>query len=233
MKPGLRVLMLLASVVVSAGVHAAGAGPWELASDSNGIRVYTQAVPGQDLKNFRGVVRVHAPMRQVLAALVDVERMPQWFFNLREARFLEVGGPDGTRMYLWLKGIWPVSDRDAVVALSHRQDVVTGALHLNAVAAPEGYPLMRERVRIPRMQSGWVITPVSATVTEIQLNGNADPGGRIPVWLANLVVTLMPKETLKNLRMRLQTRGMVSAAILDTDPRVKKMLGDVKLPGNN
>ncbi|MDP2228479.1 MAG: hypothetical protein Q8J78_13500, partial [Moraxellaceae bacterium] len=123
-----------------------------------------------------------------------------------------------------------VSDRDAVVALSHRQDAATGALHLFAVAAPEGYPPMRERVRIPRMQSGWVVTPVSASVTEIQLNGNADPGGRIPVWLSNLVVTLMPKETLKNLRTRLQAPGSVSATILYSDPRVKKMIGDVKFP---
>ncbi|MDP2226240.1 MAG: hypothetical protein Q8J78_02020, partial [Moraxellaceae bacterium] len=90
MKRWRQVLMLVAAMAASAvpsGSYAAAAAPWELASDSNGIRVYTQAVPGQDLKNFRGVVRVNASMRHVVAALVDVEQMPQWFFNLREARF--------------------------------------------------------------------------------------------------------------------------------------------------
>lgn len=221
---------LLLLLMVSWLSPAFAAAPWVLASDKDGIRVYTQDAPGQDLKNFRGVVRVNAPMRLVLAALMDSEAMPEWFFHLREARMLEVGTPQGSYMYLWLRGIWPVSDRDAVIRLSMRQQPDTLALHMEATAAPAHLPPMRDRVRIPRMRSGWVVTPVSPGVTEIQLDGNADPGGRVPVWIANLVVTKMPRETLNNLRARLQTPGRVNTAALTADPKVAKLLAGITLP---
>lgn len=220
--------LLLVLLAVSAPVFAAA--PWELASDRDGIRVYTQHVPGQDMKNFRGVVRVQASMRQVLAALVDSEAMPEWFFHLREARMLEIGGAQGAYMYLWLRGIWPVSDRDAVIRLHLHQQPDTLALHMDAEAAPAYMPPMRDRVRIPRLRSGWVVTPLGPALTEIRLDGNADPGGRIPVWIANTVVTLMPRDTLHKLRARLHTPGKVSTARLSNDPRVAKLLAGVTFP---
>lgn len=207
------------------------AADWQVASHHDGLTIYTRLVPGQDLKDFRGITRVHASMREVVAMLVDVDSMPDWFFNMREARVLDVGGPQGSFLYLVIKGFWPVRDRDAVVKVGWTQDPHTLALSFSGVAAPDYYPPMRERVRIPRMKSGWTITPVSATETEIQLDGNADPGGHVPVWLANLVVVLLPEKTLENLRERLERHEYYSNA-LSRDPRVVKMLEGVKFPGD-
>jgi len=75
-----------------------------------------------------------------------------------------------------------------------------------------------------------VVTPLGPALTEIRLDGNADPGGRIPVWIANTVVTLMPRDTLYKLRARLHTPGKVSTALLGSDPRVVKLLANVKFP---
>lgn len=218
---------LIFSIVMAAPLHAA---EWTLDGNYNGIIVHTREVPGQDLKEFRGRVRVNAPMKNVVAALMDADRMPEWCFNLIEARVLEIGGPDGSFIYLWMKGIWPVSDRDAVGRIHLQQDPKTLAFTMTATAAPKRYPPMRNRVRVPRMTSSWTVTPVSATITDIQLEGNADPGGRIPLWIANFVATMMPKETLKKMRIRLETPGAVNTSVLTADPRVVKLLGNIRYP---
>lgn len=206
----------------------AQAAEWEVASHEPGLTIYTRAVPGQDLKDFRGVLRVQASMREVVAALMDVEAMPQWFFNMKEARLLD-DGKGNNLVYFVIKGIWPVSDRDAVISMSVQQNPQTLVLSMLSTAMPDSYPLMRERVRIPRMKSGWVVTPVSLHETEVRLDGNADPGGHIPLWIANLVVVSMPKNTLQNLRALLQKQPY-NTGKLSQEPRLLKQLAGVKYP---
>ncbi len=223
--PALVVFMLL-------GAGRAQAAEWQVASHEPGLTLYTRAAPGQDLKDFRGVVRIKAPMRAVVQTLADAGHMPEWFFNMREARFLDIGsgsGSEDSHLYFVIKGMWPVSDRDGVLRLQLEQEARTLVLHMTGSAAPEAYPPMRERVRIPRLQVDWTVTPVSATETEVCLEGQADPGGAIPVWMANLVVVQLPETTLRNLRRRLEAEGVRNTAPL-TDPRLAKLLSTVKFP---
>lgn len=214
----------------------AWAADWEVVSHEAALTLYTRSVSGQDLKDFRGVLRVRAPMREVVRALVDVDAMPQWFFNMQEARLLDINGPDKSHLYFVIKGFWPVSDRDAVVQLHVSQDPKTLVLSLTGTAAPDYYPPMRNRVRIPRLLSGWTVTPLSATETEVRLDGHADPGGHIPLWVANLVVVQLPKVSLHNLRLRLESaalstsRSAPAPTALSTDPRIEKLLSGIRFP---
>lgn len=225
----LRLAAIGFSLLAALLVQTVSAAEWQLASHEPGLTLYTRTVDGQDLKDFRGVLRVKAPMRNVVQMLADADSMPQWFFNMREARLLEINGNDNSFLYFVIKGMWPVSDRDAVVRLHLQQDAKTLALTFTATAAPDHYPPMRNRVRMPRLLASWVVTPVSATETEVRLDGHADPGGSIPVWMANLVVVELPRVTLRNLRQRLETQA-VGAAALSADPRIAKLLADVKFP---
>jgi hypothetical protein len=217
------VLLMFFSAAAPAGED------WQVASHHDGITVYTRHEAGHDLKDFRGVVRVKASMRDVVATLVDVDAMPAWFFDMRSARVLETGGPQDSFIYVVMKGFWPVQDRDAVVQVGWTQDPHTLVLSLKGTAAPEHYPPMRERVRIPRMSSGWTVTPLASGETEVRLDVNADPGGNVPVWLANLVVVLMPEKTLENLRARLESRAP-GTAVPAASPGVEKLLGSIRFP---
>jgi hypothetical protein len=232
--PVLTALMLAAWLMLPTLAQAqaqaqAQAAEWQLVSHAPGLTLYTRAVDGQDLKDFRGVLRVQASMRQVVHMLVDADNMPQWFFNMQEARLLEINGPDKSFLYFVIKGLWPVSDRDAVVRLHVQQDARTLVLQLVATAAPEHYPPMRNRVRMPRLLASWTITPLSAHRTEVRFDGHADPGGSIPVWMANLVAEELPRVTLRNLRQRLESQR-APASNPGSDPRIAKLLAEVKFP---
>jgi hypothetical protein len=225
--PATTMTLWLLLACFSVGAHAGA--DWQVASHHDGITIYTRHEAGRDLKDFRGVVRVKASMRDVVATLVDVDAMPEWFFDMRAARVLEAGGPQDSYIYVVMKGVWPVQDRDAVVRVGWTQDPRTLVLSLNGTAAPEHYPPMRERVRIPRMSSSWTVTPLSAGETEVRLDVNVDPGGNIPVWLANLVVILMPERTLEHLRERLENRAP-GTAVPAASPGAEKVLAGITFP---
>lgn len=191
MKTWLAAVMLLVATL-------AQAGEWELQSSKDGISVYTADIPGQELRGFRGVTTLAAPMRSVVALLADTGNMPNWFFHMKAARELDLPGTD-TYRYLVIAGIWPVSDRDAVVRVSSVQQA-DGSIVMTAVGQPDKYPQQSCCVRIPRMESSWTVRAVDADHTEVMLTTKSHPGGSLPLWIANLVATDMPRKTLVALR---------------------------------
>lgn len=220
---------LLSGVLTAVFTCAAHAADWQLASNQQGIQVYTQSVEGQDLKNFRAVMTVNAPMQQVVATLMNGDQMPEWFYNILESKPITVQAT-GHYRYLWIKAPWPASDRDAVVKVNLAQDPKTLQLSIFAAAAPNLLPIHPDRVRIPRMQSGWTVTPLGKSRTQIQLDGNADPGGRIPVIVANIVVSMMPKISMRQLKARVETGNQTDLAFLKNSAYAKDMLSNVVYP---
>lgn len=217
-------------IVLSATLtYSAQATDWKLASQQHGVQVYTQTVAGQDLKNFRAVMTVNAPMQQVVATLMNGDQMPEWFYNVLQSKPIETSVA-GSYRYLWIKSPWPATDRDAVVKVNLSQDPKTLQLSVFATAAPTLMPLHPDRVRIPRMQSGWTITPLGKSRTQIQLDGNADPGGRIPVVVANIVVSMMPRITMRQLKARVEAGNQADLAFLKNSRYAKEMLADIRYP---
>jgi hypothetical protein len=205
--PNTRVLPCLAGVValvfallMPAAVRAAGPETWQLDADTQGIKLYTRQMPGHPLKDFRGVMQVQAPLAQVAATLADVPAMPEWFFLLREARFIKGDRVDDSYIYMAMKGIWPVSPRDAVAHVVVKQDPATLTIHVLVNSADGIMPKQNGFVRIPSMEASWRLTPVSGTHTEVEIIGSADPGGWIPLTLANFLVTTLPEQSLKKMR---------------------------------
>jgi|GEM_PF-2203035 len=221
--------LLVGIIFMNAFVQVGYAAEWQLASNQHGVQVYTQSVAGQDLKNFRAIMTVNAPMQQVVATLMNGDQMPEWFYNVLESKPIEVPLA-GSYRYLWIKSPWPATDRDAVVKVSLSQDPKTLQLSVFATAAPSLIPLHPDRVRIPRMQSGWTITPLGKSRTQIQLDGNADPGGRIPVVVANIVVSMMPRITMRQLKVRLEKGNQSDLNFLKNSPYAKDMLADIRYP---
>lgn len=194
----ISLLLLMMASASQAGLS--GEVPWKYEGTSSGIKLYTRSVPGQEYKDFKGVMTVDVPIEQVGAAIADIDTYPEWFFLLKKATYLDKRPLDDCYIYLDINGIWPVKARDAVIHVNVARDPATHAIHINVEADPDYIARKDSHVRIPSMNSGWKLTPRGPNQTEIELVGNADPGGQIPIVIANMVVTVMPKESLKGLR---------------------------------
>lgn len=175
------------------------ADDWRLQSNRDNIAVYTADIPGQELRAFRGVTIVPAPIRSVVALLAEVENMPAWFYHMKSARELDQGPAHGHYQYLVIAGIWPAKDRDVVVKVSTMQQA-SGAIVITAIAQPDKLPRQGCCVRIPRLESTWLVRAVDGNHTEVTLTTSSHPGGALPLWIANRVATDMPRKTLEALR---------------------------------
>lgn len=196
-------LALIVTTVLTLMSPIAWADNWQLQSQKDDISVYTSDIPGQSLRAFRGVTIVNKPLNKTIAFLSDTASMPQWFFHMKIAKDVTLLGSDAKYRYLVIAGIWPVQDRDAFVQIS-RHNQADGSVLIVAQSVAGKYPQQNCCVRITEMQSSWLAVPVDDTHTEVTLTTKSNPGGMLPLWIANLVATDMPRETLLELRERLK-----------------------------
>lgn len=196
-------LALIVTITLAFMNPIAWADDWQLQSQKDDISVYTSDIPGQSLRAFRGVTIVNKPLDKTIAFLSDTANMPQWFYHMKLAKDVTLPGSSAEYRYLVIAGIWPVQDRDAFVQVSHRNQT-DGSVLIVAQSVSGKYPQQNCCVRIPKMLSSWLAVPIDDTHTEVTLTTKSDPGGMLPLWIANLVATDMPRETLLALREQLK-----------------------------
>jgi hypothetical protein len=196
-------LTVIATIALALMSPITWADDWQLQSQSDDISVYTSDIPGQSLRAFRGVTVVNKPLNKTIAFLSDAASMPQWFFHMKSAKDVTLPGSNAEYRYLVIAGIWPVKDRDVFVEVSRRNQT-DGSVLIVAQSETGKYPQQNCCVRITEMQSSWLAVPVDDTHTEVTLTTKSDPGGMLPLWVANLVATDMPRETLLALREKLK-----------------------------
>lgn len=206
---------------------------WELTSDSDsttGITTWKKAVDNSSLDAFKGAMTVDQSMLTILAVLADIPHFPTWVFHCDAARTLPKKG-DGF-VYLYIRGIWPVSDRDAVLHSTLQQNPDTLAITVHTTARPDLLPVHEDRVRMPALNNFFVLTPIDADTTHIVFTTYADPGGLIPGWLANFVAVEAPFDTLSRMRERMtlpQYHLKNPAALPNVLPGSRK----IRLPDSN
>ncbi|MBK8131610.1 MAG: START domain-containing protein [Gammaproteobacteria bacterium] len=227
------IVRLLLALWLSCCSVLATAAEWTSVSERDGIAVWTRRLPGAPLKDFRGRMDVDKPLGAVVAVLTDFPAYAQWFLHMREARVLEGTSLADVSIYLVIDGVWPVRDRDAVARAEVSQESDTLATRMMLLATPRKIPPVAGRVRMPILQSGWELTPLSPTATRIEVIGSADPGGSIPRWLANAAVVMMPRETLKGLRRQLALPKYANPdALFARDPLLRDLRAYLRMPGD-
>lgn len=220
----------LMAIAIASASFAVRAQDWQPNGESNGVQLYSQSKPGESLQYFKGVVRVKASMKQVLAAVLVRETFHEWVYNMLEDKTLTTDNADQSFCYIWIKGVWPTSDRDTVARVTVEQDPKTLAVSVVAKSAEQHrVPLRKDRVRMNNMSSGFTVIPVSSTETEVQLEGVADPAGSIPSFLTNMVASDLPAKTLSALKARLES-GKVDVSALETIPFAQLSMQKIKVP---
>lgn len=81
-----------------------------------------------------------------------------------------------------------------------KQDPATGVITVHSKGTPDYIPKKKKLVRVSKVDSTWTITPLSKTLVEVRYRVHSEPGGHLPAWLVNQVVTDQPFNTLRNLR---------------------------------
>lgn len=226
-------ILTMGLAAIAPPAFSADENPWKPEGTSDGIAIFTRQLPGQPLRDFRGTMQIDAPLAQVAATLADVQTMHEWFYLLDEARFVRGAYTQDSHMYMAIKGIWPVSPRDMVARVLVRQDPITHAVHIDAQSEDNILPPQPGYVRIPEMRSSWTLRPVSANKTEVQIEGHGQPGGWIPLAIANFAVTTLPLQCLERLRVHVakpEYRDMEK--VYAKNPKLRELMSKLVVPGS-
>jgi len=200
--------IVLAMLMLAAPTWAAD---WELnheGTQRGEVTTYVREVSDSPVKAFKGVVELQTSATSVLAVLTAVDTFPEWIFQSQGAERLSMAEKE--RIHMRFNGIWPVADRDVVLANTLTQ-TADGEIHLHSENA-EGFKDKQQGfVRIPALDNQFVITPLADGWVRVKFETFVDPGGNVPVWLANLVSTRAPLVTLEGLKEQLQQPRFANA----------------------
>ncbi|EKF73570.1 hypothetical protein A11A3_13113 [Alcanivorax hongdengensis A-11-3] len=201
----IKTLLLLSACLWSLAAHADRAllpdsVTWTKVTDRDGIEVY-RADNHSRIETFRGKARIAIKDFNAVGALLDdYEAMADVLHMVSAIHNVKRESPFVRDVYITTQLPWPVNDRDAPLRVTFYQEPDTMALvmpfHINQDAMPEqeGY------IRMPQMQGFFRFEPVMPGQMDVTLQVVLDPGGSLPAWLANIILSDIPYYSLKRLR---------------------------------
>lgn len=215
-KKNVRLFTLALFAILHGTLAHAESSEWDLRYTNAGLNVYTKHIEGAPIKSFRAEMVADAPMDLVLSVIKDVQEYPNWFHLCRSYEIVEGSMEDGEYIgYYIVEAPWPLKDRDVYVQNKMSRNPETKTVRILTHAVPGFEPAKEEFTRVPEVYGRWTFRPVNEEQTYIEFIGHGHPGGVIPVWVANLVVTDVPKKTFLNLRTIFEEHKTKQHSLLD------------------
>lgn len=176
-----------------------GQSDWDLATDEDGIQVYTRPVEGSNYREFKAIMEVDASKHALLAVFKSVDEMSTWLPKCQNIELLEKDN-------FWHQVIYneihvPIlQNRDMVLEMNITHDDLTSAIRIDMANLPDLIPEKRKKTRIREARGYWLCQPTANGRLRIEYSLFLDPGRGIPSWLYNRRLKSDPFETLAKLR---------------------------------
>jgi hypothetical protein len=175
------------------------AAEWELVYEADNLRVQRRDYAGSELDEIQGVVRVRATLNAVMALLKDAQFNRNWVYRSGGASVLQDSGYTQAYVYGVVDAPFPMSDRDTVVRFDYQQDPVTKEITIAITNFPDFIAEKAGLIRVPEIGGYWRLKPEADGWVEVSYQVYGDPGGWLPVWMANRAAVVSVQETLRNM----------------------------------
>ena len=184
-------------LVMSVGSVRAQA--WEVVLEAGDLQVWQRPYAGSSLNEIRGELSVRASLNALMALLKDAPFNRHWVYRSGGARILEESGYEQAYVYGIVDAPWPMHDRDTVVRFDYEQHPETQIITIGITNFPDYLPRQGDFVRVPDFGGFWKLEPREGGRVTVTYQVHGDPGGWIPVWIANRAAEVSVINTLRNL----------------------------------
>jgi hypothetical protein len=161
---------------------------WKLERNKEGIEVYSHSYPESRIKAVKVLCRVESTLSQLAAVLLDIKNQDEWFYHTKSS-ILKIVSPTELYYYSELSFPFPMSNRDFIEQISLSQNTTTLIVTMTVKNLPDFIPIKKGIVRVLHSQCKWVVTPLAKKSLLVEFTLFADPGGTIPVWLVNAMIS--------------------------------------------
>jgi hypothetical protein len=180
------------------------AQPWEFIKERDGIKIYTRKDEGSPLKSFKGVMEVYSTMEMIGTVVGNVKNFDWWDDDISELQVISHEENVRTQYYLIYNVPWPLQDRDLCADARVTIDSITGKKIIYAVPLLDVIPDNPDAIRIKNYWQRWTIEPLTDGMKRLTLEGFVDPGGIVPAWLYNMVITDTPLNLMREVKKRVE-----------------------------
>ncbi|WP_369602850.1 START domain-containing protein [Hahella sp. SMD15-11] len=173
---------------------------WTLATEQDGIILYTRPQPDSSYKAFKAVTVLDAPLNDVLAVMADPQSCLAWVKGCIHVEGFDERSFNDRYAYSVNDMPWPVKDRDYVIHIVTTAREIPGTVVMHMTAAPEKRPVSADLVRVTVTQTHYYFTPTEDGRTRMVWLQHAEPGGVLPAWLVNALIVDIPVESIRALQ---------------------------------
>lgn len=192
-------MLLLVSLLNYPSISIAEDG-WVLKKKEDGIRVFTRLTPESSFREFKGIAEFKTSLNSIVSLLEDTGACKEWIYKcIKEEKLPNSNSPSECYKYSLSEG-FPYSDRDSIVHIIRNQDPKIKTVTFKRTGIPDFIPEKPDIVRVPKVRGSWRLIPKGNGVVQVIFQTLSDPRGNIPPYLANLMVTEVPFETLLGMK---------------------------------
>ncbi len=187
-------------IIILASVFLLGmtSNDWNLEFTKKGISVYTKPVPGSPLRAFKAEAEIEAPIEIINSILSDSKGRVNWMPDSIVS--YDLINDNNTYIVSYNETEVPVvNNRDVIIETRITKNPDCIVHEYSALDRPDLVPEFKGRVRITDMSGRWILTPAGNS-TYVVFIVKANPGGIVPVRLANMASKDIPYKTILGLR---------------------------------
>ncbi len=179
---------------------SAEARGWQQVRDSDGVKIYTKAIPGSPVFGLRADGIIDAPVERVAMVMLNHDRAKEWVDRLVDEHVVKHAGPFEYEEYNHFKLPFPFSDRDYLTRVVMRVDPAATSLSLDSASVDDPDGPVADAVR-GQIQSAYLLTPLEGKAkTRLQVLYLMDPKGSVPTWIVNIFEKDWPVSTYQGIR---------------------------------
>jgi hypothetical protein len=202
---------------------------WELIINKNGVQTYRMRHKGTAVQTFKGVTFVDAKIEVIGEVLRDIPSYPKWMAKFKDTQILKTIDRNTYVFHTGIKTPFIYENRDLVVENKTTYNFDNGTAFLQFWAAKDyQYPAQKGYFRIDLLEGNYLLEYFGRDKTRVSYQYRSDPGGNIPVAIANEVeMKFFPTHTLVNLRDMVKQDKYIKGGLASPEhDMIEKMLDD-------
>ena len=160
--------------------------PWTLWRESNSLSVHYRSLDNSKLIEIKAQAKLQSSLSGFLLFLQDYPLIPSWLENAKEAYLIKQISDTENLFLTSFNGIWPVSEREMVIRSRYWQNPDL-SVELAVQDASDDVDNPSNTIRIQIIKAHWTLSPLPVGHIKIEHTIIADPGGSVPLWIANKV----------------------------------------------
>lgn len=216
MKRILSVTVVVLSCLMLFAPFAMGIdGKWEFLETIDGVDLYRMTHPGTKVCTFKGVGFVDAKIEVIGAVLRDIEAYPTWMARCKKAEVLKRVDRNTFIVHYIVDTPFPYMNRDVVLSNKTRYDFNKATAVITfGIAKDYSYPEQPGCFRMPSLEGEYYLEYFGRNKTRVTYMHRADPGGNIPITLANrFEIQYYPVHYIQGIRRMVKKRRYIEAGL--------------------